>query len=71
LVARGVIKGVLELGADPAEKIVAFRVPGSWEDEGGLILRRYGVPHYGRETSIDEVVAAIAALRDRDHGHPG
>ena len=70
LVARGVIKGVLELGANPAEKIVAFRVPGSWEDEGGFILRRYGVPHYGRETSIDEVVAAIAAPRDRDHGHP-
>jgi succinyl-CoA synthetase beta subunit len=59
LVARGVIKGILELGGDPAEKIVAFRVPGSWEDEGFLILDRYGVRHCGREVSIDQAVAAI------------
>lgn len=60
LVARGVIKGVLELGRDPQKVIAAFRVPGSWEEEGQAILRHYGVPFFGRETSIDQVVEAIA-----------
>jgi len=59
LVARGVIKGVLELGRDPREAIAVFRIPGSWEDEGQAILRHYGVPYFGRETSIDQVVRAI------------
>lgn len=59
LVARGVIKGVLELNQDPAEIIAAFRIPGSWEEEGQAILRYYNVPFFGRETSIDQVVEAI------------
>jgi len=59
LVARGVIKGILELGRDPADAIAAFRIPGSWEQEGGEILARYGVRFYGRETSIDQVAAEI------------
>jgi succinyl-CoA synthetase beta subunit/citryl-CoA synthetase large subunit len=59
LVARGVIKGILELGRNPAEVIAAFRIPGSWEDEGQAILNHYGVPFFGRETSIDQVVEAI------------
>jgi len=59
LVARGVIKGVLELGLDPQQVIAAFRVPGSWEDEGQAILTHYGIPFFGRETSIDQVVEAI------------
>lgn len=59
LVARGVIKGILELGRDPRATLVAFRIPGSWEDEGQAILRHYGVPFFGRETSIDQVVEAI------------
>jgi len=59
LVARGVIKGVLELGRDPAEVICAFRIPGSWEDEGQAILAHYGVRFFGRESSIDEVIEAI------------
>ncbi|MFP4323659.1 MAG: ATP-grasp domain-containing protein [Anaerolineales bacterium] len=59
LVARGVIKGVLESGQDPREVIRVFRIPGSWEDEGFAILQHYGVPYYGRETSIDAVVEAI------------
>jgi succinyl-CoA synthetase beta subunit/citryl-CoA synthetase large subunit len=63
LVARGVIKGVIELGHDPAEKIAAFRIPGSWEEEGFALLSRYGVPYYDRETSIDEVVGIIALGR--------
>ena len=59
LVARGVIKGVLELGLDPRKTIAAFRIPGSWEHEGNAILRNYGVEFLGRETSIDEVVDRI------------
>ena len=53
IVARGVIKGVVELGLDPAEAIVAFRIPGAWEEEGRKILHKYGVEHYGRSTSLD------------------
>jgi succinyl-CoA synthetase beta subunit/citryl-CoA synthetase large subunit len=59
LVARGVIKGVVESGLKPEEVIAVFRVPGSWEDEGAEILRRYGVPCFGRETTLDQAVAAI------------
>lgn len=59
LVARGVIKGILELGREPGEVIAAFRVPGSWEEEGQAILGHYGVPHFGRETSLDQAVEAI------------
>ena len=56
LVARGVIKGVLESGREPREAIAAFRIPGSWEAEGQAILRHYEVAFFGRETSIDQVV---------------
>jgi succinyl-CoA synthetase beta subunit/citryl-CoA synthetase large subunit len=59
LMARGVIKGVLESGRDPKEVIVAFRVPGSWEAEGRKILEYYGIPYYGRDTSLDQVVETI------------
>ena len=59
LVARGVIKGVLELGLDPRTIIAAFRIPGSWEEEGKAILRHYGVEFLGRETGIDEAVERI------------
>ena len=65
LVARGVIKGILELGRDPRTTIAAFRIPGSWEDEGQAILRHFGVPYWGRETSIDQVVETIK------NGNPG
>ena len=60
LVARGVIKGVLESGRDPADVIAAFRIPGSWEDEGRAILEHYNVRYFGRDTSIDQVVEAIS-----------
>ncbi len=59
LVARGVIKGVLELGLDPRKIIAAFRIPGSWEEEGKAILRHYGVEFLGRETGIDKAVERI------------
>lgn len=54
LVARGVIKGVLELGRDPAKTIAVFRIPGAWEEEGYKILDTYGVPYCDRTVSIDE-----------------
>lgn len=60
LVARGVIKGILELGREPREVVAAFRVPGSWETEGRAVLEHYGVRAYGRETTIDQVVEAMA-----------
>ena len=63
LVARGVIKGMLEMGRDPADAVAAFRIPGSWEEEGFALLRRYGVPFYTRSTGIDQVVAEMASKR--------
>jgi succinyl-CoA synthetase beta subunit len=59
LVARGVVKGILAEGLDPAQTLVAFRIPGSWEDEGQALLAHYGVPYFGRDASIDDVVKAI------------
>jgi succinyl-CoA synthetase beta subunit len=59
LVARGVIKGILEMGRDPKEVIAAFRIPGSWEDEGYKLLEHYGVRYFGRETTIEQVVESM------------
>jgi len=59
LVARGVIKGIVELGLKPKDVISVFRIPGSWEKEGYAILDAYEVSYFGRETSIDEVVSSI------------
>lgn len=64
LVARGVIKGVIEAGRDPRETIAVFRIPGSWEEEGVKILGSYGVPFCGRTVSIDEAARrAVARIR--------
>lgn len=54
LVARGIIKGILEFGRDPLETVAVFRVPGSWEEEGFKILRKYGVTYCDRSISIDK-----------------
>jgi succinyl-CoA synthetase beta subunit/citryl-CoA synthetase large subunit len=54
IVARGVIKGVVESGYDPAEKIAIFRIPGSWEDEGFKILAKYGVDYRDRTVPMSE-----------------
>jgi succinyl-CoA synthetase beta subunit/citryl-CoA synthetase large subunit len=54
IVARGVIKGVIESGYDPAEKIAIFRIPGSWEEDGFKILRKYGVEYCDRSVSMSE-----------------
>jgi succinyl-CoA synthetase beta subunit/citryl-CoA synthetase large subunit len=60
LVARGIIKGILESGRSPAQTVAVFRVPGAWEEEGFKILSKYGIPIQGRTVSIDEA-ARIAA----------
>jgi succinyl-CoA synthetase beta subunit/citryl-CoA synthetase large subunit len=54
LVARGVVKGILEAGRMPAKTVAVFRVPGAWEEEGFKILDKYGVSYCKRDVSIDE-----------------
>ncbi len=54
IVARGVIKGVVESGFDPADKILFFRIPGAWEGEGFKILEKYGVEYGDRTVSMSE-----------------
>jgi len=54
LVARGIVKGILEAGRVPSETVAVFRVPGAWEEEGFKILLKYGVPYCDRSVSIDE-----------------
>jgi len=54
IVARGVIKGCVEAGRNPAETIAIFRIPGAWEDDGFKILRRYGVEYCDRTVSMYE-----------------
>jgi succinyl-CoA synthetase beta subunit/citryl-CoA synthetase large subunit len=54
LVARGVIKGITELGFEPKDKILIFRVPGAWEADAAKILDKYGVEYCDRTVSISE-----------------
>ena len=54
LMARGVIKGILEAGKSPSEILAVFRIPGAWEEEGFKILSKYGVDYCDRTVSIDE-----------------
>ncbi len=63
LVARGVIKGILEAGKEPSEVISVFRIPGAWEDEGFKILKKYGIRYLTREYSLDDA-ARMAVLWD-------
>jgi succinyl-CoA synthetase beta subunit len=63
IVARGVIKGCIEAGKDPARVIATFRIPGSWEGEGFQILAKYGVAYCERSVSMYEAAGrAVAAL---------
>jgi succinyl-CoA synthetase beta subunit/citryl-CoA synthetase large subunit len=63
IVARGVIKGCIESGRDPADAIAVFRIPGAWEDEGFKILARYGVEYCDRSVSMYEAAGrAVAKL---------
>jgi succinyl-CoA synthetase beta subunit/citryl-CoA synthetase large subunit len=61
LFARGVIKGILDVGKDPKTALAVFRVPGSWEEEGFALLRRYGIPYCDRTVSIDEAARRAVA----------
>ncbi|MGM0682554.1 MAG: ATP-grasp domain-containing protein [Thermodesulfobacteriota bacterium] len=54
LVARGIIKGILEAWEKPSETVAVFRVPGAWEEEGAKILKKYGVRYCDRTVSIDQ-----------------
>jgi succinyl-CoA synthetase beta subunit/citryl-CoA synthetase large subunit len=64
MVARGVIKGVIESGLEPADTIAIFRIPGSWERDGFLILEKYGVEYCDRSVSMYEAARrAVAKLQ--------
>ena len=64
IVARGVVKGCLESGKDPAEVISIFRIPGAWEEEGFKILEKYGVDYCDRSVSMYEAAGrAVAKLK--------
>ncbi len=52
IVARGVIKGCVEAGRNPADTIAIFRIPGAWEDDGFKILRKYGIEYCDRTVSM-------------------
>ena len=61
IVARGVIKGCIEAGTDPAEAIAIFRIPGAWEGEGFKILAKYGVDYCDRSVSMYEAAGRAVA----------
>jgi succinyl-CoA synthetase beta subunit len=64
IVARGVIKGCVESGRDPATTIAIFRIPGAWEDDGFQILRKYGIEYCDRSVSMYEAAGrAVAKLQ--------
>jgi succinyl-CoA synthetase beta subunit len=61
MVARGVVKGVIESGGDPADKVAIFRIPGSWEQEGFKLLAKYGVEYCDRSVSMYEAAGRAVA----------
>jgi succinyl-CoA synthetase beta subunit/citryl-CoA synthetase large subunit len=64
IVARGVIKGCIESGRDPKGVIAIFRIPGSWEEDGFKILRKYGVEYCDRSVSMyDAAGRAVAKMQ--------
>jgi succinyl-CoA synthetase beta subunit/citryl-CoA synthetase large subunit len=64
IVARGVIKGCVEAGRNPADTIAIFRIPGAWEDDGFKILRKYGVEYCDRTVSMyDAAGRAVAKMQ--------
>jgi succinyl-CoA synthetase beta subunit/citryl-CoA synthetase large subunit len=65
VMARGVLMGIERAGRKPAEALVVFRVPGSWEQEARMHLANFGVAALGREVSL-EAAAKLAAER-MDH----
>ncbi len=64
LVARGIIKGILDLDEKPSERIAIFRIPGSYEGDGFKILEKYEVNYCDRTVSIDEAARrAVEAFK--------
>ena len=64
IVARGVIKGCVESGRNPADTITIFRIPGAWEDDGFKILKKYGVEYCDRSVSMyDAAGRAVAKMQ--------
>jgi len=61
LVARGVIKGVVESNRDPGDTIAIFRIPGSWETDGFKLLEKYGVEYCDRSVSMYEAAGRAVA----------
>ncbi len=61
IVARGVVKGCIEMGRTPGDTIATFRIPGSWEDEGFKILKKYGVDFCDRSVSMYEAAGRAVA----------
>jgi succinyl-CoA synthetase beta subunit/citryl-CoA synthetase large subunit len=61
IVARGVIKGCIEAGKDPADVITIFRIPGAWEEEGFKILKKHGVEYCDRSVSMYEAAGRAVA----------
>ena len=69
IVARGVVKGCVESGRDPAKTIAIFRIPGSWEADGFEILRKYGVEYCDRSVSMYEAAGrAVAKMKKQAPG---
>lgn len=62
LVARGVIKGLLDSGIDPSTFPIVVRSSGSWEDDGYRILDKYGIRWFDRTRTIDEAAEYIVGL---------
>jgi succinyl-CoA synthetase beta subunit/citryl-CoA synthetase large subunit len=61
IVARGVIKGCIESGKDPAETIAIFRIPGAWEEEGFKLLAKHNVDFCDRSVSMFEAAKRAVA----------
>jgi succinyl-CoA synthetase beta subunit/citryl-CoA synthetase large subunit len=61
IVARGVVKGCIESGKDPADAIAIFRIPGAWEGDGFKILEKYGVEYCDRSVSMYEAAGRAVA----------
>lgn len=62
LIARGVIKGMIESGVDPKNFPVVFRSAGSYEEDGYKILDKYGVKWFDRTRSMDEAAGYVVEM---------
>ena len=65
LVARGVIKGLLDSGIDPGSFPIVVRSSGSWEEDGYRILDKYGIEWFDRTRTMDAAARHIVDLTRR------